>query len=124
MGYSRDEAWEKSNGHCSLCGKLLVQGNGIAGQRGAWHVDHSNPQARGGTDSPRNLNAICARCNIEKRDKDRSLSEARARTQANSIGGRIIDGINRIKKEDFIIDKLPDLPDGFAGASRKRFWKK
>lgn len=121
MGYSRDDAWEKSNGYCRLCGKLLVQGNGIAGQRGAWHVDHSNPQSRGGTNSPRNLNAICARCNIKKSDNDRSLAKARGRTQAKSTGGRMIDGINRVTDEFGVKE---NIPDGFAGASRKRFWKK
>lgn len=121
MGYSRDDVWEQSDGYCSLCGKLLVKGNGIAGQRGAWHVDHSNPRARGGSDSSRNLNAICARCNIEKRDIDRSLHAARNRTQAKSTGGRIIDGVNRVTDEFGVKE---NIPDGFAGASRKRFWKK
>lgn len=123
MGYDRDEVWERSDGFCPLCGDKLVQGNGIRGTRGAWHVDHSNPQSRGGTDSPRNTNAICATCNQKKSDKYRSLSQARRDTQAETIGGRIIDGLNKFKNEDSLLHGLSDIPDGTWGASKKRFWK-
>ena len=89
----------------------------------AWQADHSHPKNKGGKSVLRNMNPICAICNRKRSDNDRSLAETRQRTQASSIGGRIIDGINRVKKEDMLLDRLPDLPDGFAGASRKRFWK-
>ena len=124
MGYDRDEVWERSDGICSLCGIRMVRGNGIRGQRGAWHVDHSNPQSHGGTDSPRNTNAICAKCNQKKSDKYRSLSQARNDTQARTTGGRIIDELNKFKNNDSLLHNLSDIPDGALGASKKRFWKK
>ncbi len=124
MGYSRDDVFDKGDGHCPTCGDRLVRKNGINGQQGAWQEDHSHPKNKGGKDVLRNMNPICAKCNRKKSDSYNSLAEARRDTQADSIGGKLIDGMNRIKKEDFILDKLPDLPDGFAGASRKRFWKK
>ena len=46
MGYDRDEVWERSDGVCSLCGIRMVRGNGIRGQRGAWHVDMLNVDSR------------------------------------------------------------------------------
>ena len=123
--YDRDEVWGRSDHTCTLCGNKMVQGNGIRGQRGAWHVDHSNPQSRGGTHSPRNTNAICAICNQKKSDKYRSLSQARNDgTQARTTGGRIIDELNKFKNEDSLLHGLSDIPDGTLGASRKRFWKK
>ena len=124
MPYDRDEVWERSDGICLLCGDKMVRGNGVRGKRGAWHVDHSNPQSRGGTDSHRNTNAICAKCNQKKSDKYRSLSQARKDTQARTTGGRIIDELNKFKNEDSLLRDLPDIPDGTFGASRKRFWKK
>jgi len=124
MPYDRDEVWEKGSSFCGICGVPLVRKNGINGQRGAWQVDHSNPQNRGGTDTPRNLNPLCARCNNKKGDKYRSLPAARRDTQAETIGGKIIEGLNKFKNEDFLLHKLPDLSDGTLGASRKRFWKK
>ena len=33
-----------------------------------WHIDHIKPQAAGGTDSPRNLQALQAAANIKKSD--------------------------------------------------------
>ena len=41
---------------------------GKQGKKG-WEVDHSNPLSRGGTDSPRNLQAMQTRANRRKRDK-------------------------------------------------------
>lgn len=35
----------------------------------AQHVDHRQPVARGGTDNPSNLTAMCARCNLAKGDR-------------------------------------------------------
>ena len=123
MGYSRDETWEKGDGFCSLCGRKLVQKNGMYRKRSAWQADHSNPKSRGGTDNIRNMNPICTKCNNKRSNHDRSLAETRRRTEAVSPGGKIIDTVNKFKNNDSLIGGLPDLPDGFAGASRKRRWK-
>jgi hypothetical protein len=122
--YDRGEVWGRGDGICPLCGIRMAKDNGVNGEFAAWQVDHSNPQNRGGTDSHRNTNAICAKCNRKKSDKYRSLSQARNDTQARTTGGRIIDEINKFKKEDSMLRGLSDIPDGALGASRKRFWKK
>ena len=41
---------------------------GTNGDKG-WEVDHSNPKSRGGTDSPRNLQAMQTTANRRKSDK-------------------------------------------------------
>ena len=41
---------------------------GTLGVKG-WEVDHSNPKSRGGTNSPRNLQAMQSRANRRKSDK-------------------------------------------------------
>jgi len=39
-------------------------------KRNAWHVDHIEPIARGGSNFPSNLQMLCAPCNMAKRAKD------------------------------------------------------
>jgi len=124
MSYDRDEVWGKSDGYCKLCGKKLSRNIGITGNRGAWQADHSHPKRMGGKDGIRNMNALCVTCNNKKSDIYRSLNDARSDTSASTFGGKVIDGINKIKESDSLLDKLPDLRDGFMGASRKRSWKK
>ena len=72
MGYDDDELnyiYDKSDGHCRYCGKKLAWKNyGVAGEKGAWEVDHGIPFSRGGTNYFRNLWAICTKCNREKSD--------------------------------------------------------
>lgn len=41
---------------------------GKGGDKG-WEIDHSNPKSKGGTDSPRNLQAMQTRANRRKGDK-------------------------------------------------------
>lgn len=62
-----NDVFDRSSGRCHLCHKQLVWKNhGAAGKRGAWHVDHSRPRARGGTDYLRNLLPACVTCNCSK----------------------------------------------------------
>ena len=50
-------------------GNLIKHGSyGTQGQYG-WEVDHKNPVSKGGTDSPRNLQALHWRENREKGNK-------------------------------------------------------
>jgi 5-methylcytosine-specific restriction endonuclease McrA len=48
---------------CACCGVRV-------GARKEYHVDHIEPLARGGSNGPRNLQILCARCNLEKGFKD------------------------------------------------------
>ena len=53
-GSLRDQILARDRYTCRACG------------RPATHVDHVVPVARGGTDHPSNLRALCAGCNLEK----------------------------------------------------------
>lgn len=62
-----DSIYDRSTGYCHLCHKKLSRKNyGIHGARGAWHVEHSIPRSKGGTDHMNNLFAACIDCNYEK----------------------------------------------------------
>jgi 5-methylcytosine-specific restriction endonuclease McrA len=54
--------WEKTNGHCHLCGERLYDDD--------WHVDHVDhviPKADGGTNEDWNLLPSCSFCNGMKK---------------------------------------------------------
>lgn len=65
-----DAVYRQSSGYCHLCHKKLSRKNhGVHGARGAWHIDHSKPRSKGGTDHPNNLRAACIECNLDKSDR-------------------------------------------------------
>ena len=64
--------YDKTDGHCNLCGKKLSFVNyGKLSGRAPWEVDHGNPVSKGGTNYLRNLNPICPSCNRSKGAKRR-----------------------------------------------------
>lgn len=69
--------FNSTSGHCHICRRRLAFGNyGNVGAAGAWEVDHSVPQAKGGSDRLPNLRPACIPCNRAK--QDRSSAAARA----------------------------------------------
>ena len=61
------QIYDRSSGYCHLCHKKLAFKNyGIFGARSAWEVEHSNPQAMGGTHRLNNLYPACISCNRSK----------------------------------------------------------
>jgi hypothetical protein len=65
-----DAIYRRSSGYCHLCHKKLSRVNyGVLGARGAWHVEHSVPRSKGGTDHLNNLFPACVICNGDKSDK-------------------------------------------------------
>lgn len=58
----RREVFEKSEGKCFYCGKVLTLD-------GRWHIEHQMPRALLGPDELPNLVAACAPCNLAKRDR-------------------------------------------------------
>src|SRR6267378_582017 len=72
MKYSPErlrQIYDRSSGYCHICAKKLSFSNyGQTGARGAWEVEHSNPQANGGTDRLSNLYPAHIKCNREKQD--------------------------------------------------------
>lgn len=95
MTYQRERLeaiYRRTDGYCHICHKKLAFINhGKTGSRGAWHVDHSRPQAKGGSDHGNNLYAACVSCNTSKRD---GLTRS-----ARSKNGRARAPYSREKKE-------------------------
>ena len=64
-----DVIFEKTNGRCHICRNVLARKNyGVVRAIGAWEIDHSVPQAKGGTDRFSNLLPACISCNRSKQD--------------------------------------------------------
>ena len=103
-----DFIYDRSTGYCHICGKKLCRTNyARPGARGAWEVEHSNPQANGGSSRLTNLYAAHISCNRSKgkastksarRSYGRSRAplsrtkRAEARTE-NGLGGALIGGL-------------------------------
>jgi hypothetical protein len=59
--------FNRTSGKCHICRKKLCRNNyGEFGRRGAWEVEHSVAQCKGGTDHCNNLYAACVSCNRRK----------------------------------------------------------
>lgn len=66
-----EKIFQRTSGYCHICHKKLNFNNyGNFGQRGAWEVEHSRPQAKGGSHSLNNLYPACISCNRAKGSKD------------------------------------------------------
>ena len=72
MTYSQQQLnaiFEKTDGQCHICREVIaLKKYGILQTLGAWEVDHSVPQAKGGTNRLRNLLPACVHCNRSKQD--------------------------------------------------------
>jgi len=100
--------YDRTSGYCHICGKKLSFTNyAQVGKRGAWEVEHSVPQAKGGTDHANNLFAACIECNRAKSDfttrtarrwhgNTRAPLSREERKQArgwNTAGGALVGGL-------------------------------
>ena len=61
-GSLRYDILRRAKGHCEACG--------VSAEERALEVDHIIPRNKGGTDDLSNLQALCYRCNAQKRDRD------------------------------------------------------
>lgn len=70
----------KTDGRCHICGKrLCINNHGKNGRRGAWHIEHSRPRSKGGSDHLNNLLPACIDCNLSK-------SNSSTRTARRAVG--------------------------------------
>jgi 5-methylcytosine-specific restriction endonuclease McrA len=103
-----NKIYDRTRGYCHICGKKLAFSNyGRRAQKGAWHVEHSVPRAKGGTDRLNNLYAACIDCNLEKSDLTTrtarswngrtraplSRAEAKKARSSNAAAGAAIGGL-------------------------------
>jgi 5-methylcytosine-specific restriction endonuclease McrA len=87
MAYTENQLnriYRCTSGYCHLCHtKLSRKNHSRIGKRGAWHVDHSVPRSKGGTDFLNNLKPACIECNSEKSNKTtRSARLGNGKTRA------------------------------------------
>ena len=97
--------FDKTEGHCKYCGKQLAWKNyGKSGNRGSWHIDHSNPKSKGGTNYLRNLVPSCINCNLDKNNSQGS--SYKKKYEPATLGGQL--------------NELLGFSPGSFGASRRR----
>ena len=76
--------YDRTTGYCHICHKKVAFKNyGKFGERGAWEVEHSNPQAKDGTNRLTNLYPACISCNRSKQaSSTRSVRAANGKSHA------------------------------------------
>ncbi|MBK9477848.1 MAG: HNH endonuclease [Bacteroidetes bacterium] len=102
-----NKIYDRTDGYCHLCHKKLSFSNyGVLDSIGSWHVEHSKPKAKGGTNHLNNLYPACITCNLEKGtfhsrtargwngNTRAPLSKAAKESirEGNTIGGAVIGG--------------------------------
>ena len=60
------DVFDRDGGVCHYCEEELPR-------NADWHIDHKTPVVKGGSNDSVNLVLSCAKCNIEKSDKDYEL---------------------------------------------------
>ncbi len=96
--------YDRTTGYCHICHKKLAFKNyGIIGSKGEWEIEHSNPQAKGGTNRLNNLYPACIQCNRSKGKKSNKVVRvqhgvtraplSKQKRKKAKIGNAIINGI-------------------------------
>lgn len=61
--------YDRTSGYCHICARKMYFNNyGLVGARGAWEVEHSVAQVKGGSDHLNNLYGAHISCNRKKQD--------------------------------------------------------
>lgn len=67
MSYDLRVIYARTDGYCHIChAKVYFTNYGQVGARGAWEVEHSRAQIRGGSHHGNNLRPACISCNRSK----------------------------------------------------------
>ncbi len=63
----KQQIFDRTDGRCHICYKGLIQSHyGAYDKHGGWNIDHSKPQAKGGSHHLNNLYPTCCSCNSSK----------------------------------------------------------
>lgn len=105
-------AFDRTQGRCHLCGiQLAWKNRGVHGARGAWHLEHSVPLAKGGTNHGNNLYVACIDCNLTKGTRSsRAVRAENGRTRAPSSAA----AVERRKGENRVVGGATLGAAGFA----------
>lgn len=102
--------YDKTNEYCHICHRKLSFGNyGLSGFAGAWHIEHSVPRAKGGSEHLNNLFAACISCKLEKG----TLSTRSARRKNGTTRAPLTKTVKKKIREENTVTGI--IIGGFAG---------
>ncbi len=109
----KNKILEKQKWKCAKCGKTL--------RPGRYHIDHKKPLALGGSNSIRNLQALCPDCHHVKTKEDRKkIAKAKKKEKESIFGFSSSSDGERKRRKVFAIDTPEvDIPDPFGGEKKK-----
>jgi 5-methylcytosine-specific restriction endonuclease McrA len=99
------QIFDRTAGDCHLCGvRVAFRNYGLPGRRGARHIEHSVPKARGGSNHGNNIFAAHIECNLKKGVSSsraarrsaglrRSPLSAKTRRRGNAWAGGLLGGL-------------------------------
>ena len=108
----KDKILERQKWKCARCGKTLKPGR--------YHIDHKKPLALGGSNSIRNLEALCPDCHHVKTKEDRKKIAKAKKKEKEDIFSSSLSSASRRKKGLFDID----VSDIFGSGKKKKGGKK
>ncbi|MBI5450137.1 MAG: HNH endonuclease [Gammaproteobacteria bacterium] len=110
MTYTNEQLsgiYRRTSGYCHICYKKLAFKNYASyGSKGAWEVEHSNPQAKGGTNRLNNLYPACISCNRSK--------GATSTYSARAVNGKVCAPLTPTKRKEEKVGSA--VVGGAAGA--------
>ena len=104
-----DKILERQKWKCARCGKTLKPGR--------YHIDHKKPLALGGSNSIRNLQALCPDCHHVKTKEDRKKIAKAKKKEKEEIFGFGLSLTSRKRKKDLF---AIDVPDPFDSGKKKK----
>jgi len=112
-----DKLLEKQKWKCARCGKIL--------RPGRYHIDHKKPLALGGSNSIRNLQALCPDCHhIKTKEDKKKIARAKKQEKEDIFDLSVSSSKRGRKKKDLFTIDIPDIFDSEKKGKRKGRKKK